>query len=261
MKIVARSILVAAAGSVVAAFAACSPMAMFSTPGAGVATSSSGPSHAPATEAQWTAAEGRAHDLAKLAGAAAFAPPMRVAERGVVATRHIDMAAGHCYHIGVAWSFDAALSFGVSFDNGTDASLGGFQRRFSGSDGSIDVCADKTGGATLTFGSVPRSGAMVNGELLEYAVVVGSSVETRGARVARRALEVKQGREAHETEVAQEHLAAQAKVDDEKRLCHECHERFEMCSSGDCRRDFFVCSNGNDYGKADDVDSRPCGTP
>ena len=249
------------ATTTIALVSACSAMfAGASMGGGGMAAAPSGPSHPPATAAQWAHDEQVAHDLARDAGASSFGAPIRINARGPVAMQHIDVLGGHCYHFGVAWSFDAMLSFGVSYDDGTNQSLAGKNQRFQGSSGSLEFCADRKGGATLTFGAVPRSGAMVNGELLEYAVAVGSSIESNGARVARHTLERKQAQTAKEQQAALDALGKQHDADALERRCRDCHRTYEQCSSGDCRRDFFVCSNENDFSKADGS-TRPCGAP
>lgn len=220
------------------------------------------PSHPPATEAQWVAAEGQATLAAKRAGGEQLAAPVRIRERGFLSKHHVAVAAGRCYHAAIAWSFDAELETSLSFDPGTNQSLAGASRRFEAPGGTVDFCADHDGGATIGLTAISRAGMLASAELLEYAVVVGSAKEAVAARTARRASEAKQARQARESEEASQRLGAQIDRDRASRKCHDCYTSYSLCRAGDCRRAFDLCAHDNSYTDlAEHPENKPCGTP
>ncbi len=219
-------------------------------------------SHAPTTDEQWSTAEAAAAAAARGAGADRLDPVIRVAETGAFAARHVAVEGGRCYRVGVAWAFDQALNTSVSYGPGTNLSLQGESHRIEAPAGVLAFCADKAGAVDLTFSAIPRGGFLSTGELLEYAVVVGSAREPDAARAARRKLEATKAQSSREASAASE---AQSKIDDadrHQRMCHDCRARYRSCSSGSCRRDFDLCAQNGSYVElSKNPDAQPCGAP
>jgi hypothetical protein len=237
--------------------AACSPGFMMvgggAPPGATMsAHGASGPSHSPATDAQWAVAESAALDASKAAGAERVDPPIRVNETGIFAAKHVIVEGGRCYKVGIAWSFDAALNTSVNFAAGTNLSRAGFNRKIASPSGVLDFCADGSGAVDLTFSSVPPAGGFVGSDLLQYAVVVGSTKENAAARVARRkteAVQAQNSREVHaatEARIASDNAAADKKHQD---ACNVCKARFQGCTTASCNVAFSHCT----FEEADDT--------
>ncbi len=224
--------------------------------GGGVASgrsaSAGGGSHPAATDAQWTAAEEAAASAAKAAGAERVDPPVRVNETGVFAAKHFTVEGGRCYSVGIAWSFDAALNTSVSFGPGTNQSLAGFSHRIESPSGVLAFCADGSGAVDLTFSSVPAPGRFVGSDLLQYAVVVGSTRENAMARVARRKKEAMQAQNSREATAATEaRIAAEDAAADRKHqeACNACKARFQGCTTASCNVSFSHCT----FEEADDT--------
>lgn len=134
-------------------------------------------------ESEWRAAADLATTLARAAGAERLAPVIRVQAPGSVSKRHISLAAGGCYHAGIAWLFDADLDATVTFDPGTGAQATAGEHHITSPGGALDFCADHAGGATLVFRPISHLGSPMPKEL-DYAVVFGSARPQH--RVARR---------------------------------------------------------------------------
>jgi hypothetical protein len=166
--------------------AACAAPAQSTTP-TGVA-----PGHVKTSESEWNAAADLAAMLARAAGGQRVAPALRVRERGPLVRRRLTLAAGGCYHVGVAWGFAADLEASVALDPGTNAQLALDDRRIAAPGGAIDFCTDHGGGATLTF----RPASLPVPDLLELAVVYGAAPESVRARNARHTAEAKHVRQA-----------------------------------------------------------------
>jgi len=242
--------------------AACGPAFMAMGGRGALGGGSGGPSHPPTTEAQWSTAEAAAAGAALGAGAERVDPPIRVAETGAFAARHVPVEGGRCYRVGIAWAFDEALSNSVNFGPGTNLSLRGESHRIEAPSGVVSFCADKAGTVDLTFSAVPRAGFLSTGELLEYAVVVGSSKESDPARAARRKLEAGQAQNAREVAVEQEAAEKAHDADRHQRMCHDCLESYRRCHSGSCRHDFDFCAHDRSYvDLAQHPDTLPCGSP
>jgi hypothetical protein len=126
------------------------------------------------TESEWRAAADLATTLARAAGAERLAPAIRVQAPGTESKRHISLAAGGCYHAGIAWLFDADLDATVTFDTGTSAKPAGDEQHITAPGGALDFCADHAGGATLVFRPISHLGSPIPHEL-DYAVVFGSA--------------------------------------------------------------------------------------
>ena len=135
------------------------------------------------TESEWAAASDLAVTLARAAGGQRIAPALRLREKGEV-RRHLTLAGGGCYHVGVAWMFASGVTASVVLDRGTNDRLEVPERKISAPGGAIDFCTDHAGGATVTLrptGTAP--------DTLEVAVVYGAAPETPRARTARHAAE------------------------------------------------------------------------
>jgi hypothetical protein len=130
------------------------------------------------TESEWVAASDLAATLAKAAGGQRLASAIRIREPGPMVRRHLSLAAGGCYHIGVAWVFSSDLQATVSFDPVTGSSPRlGDNRQLAAPGGALDFCSDTAGGATLTFQPVTRADAISPPKMLELAVVYGSAID------------------------------------------------------------------------------------
>lgn len=161
--------------------------------GPGASSPATSQPHTGASESEWAAASDLAATLARAAGGQRVAPALRIKEHGSQVQRKLTLAAGGCYHIGVAWVFAADLQAGVTLDPGrpTERALG--ERRIGAPGGSVDFCTDHGGVASLTF----RPNAPV-GDSLELAVVYGSAPDPAKPHVAPKPTVAAQPRQARQ---------------------------------------------------------------
>jgi hypothetical protein len=158
---------------------------------AGYGLPASGPTHPPATEAEWQGNERAALALLGAMSVSETKPPVRVAERGHVAEFVTRLDGGYCYSIGVAWSFARETLVSVGFEadpSGARAneSFGVRGQRLPSPGGVFEICADHAGPARLSLTAITREGYVANDELLEYAIAIGRRPETESETLARR---------------------------------------------------------------------------
>jgi hypothetical protein len=169
-----------------------------------------GPTHAPATEAEWQANERAATALLGAMQVTETKPPVRVARRGHVADFVTRLEGGHCYSFGVAWNYALETLVSVGFEPAADGtrasdSFGARGQRLPSPGGVFELCADRAGPVRLSLTAITREGYVANDELLEYAIAIGRRPELESEALTRRT------REAQEAErIRAEHAANEA---------------------------------------------------
>lgn len=225
------------------------------------------PSHPAATSTEWSAAEARAKTEASKSGATKFDAPLHLVlvPNGTYvlgpapgATQTVNLDAGNCYTVGMAWSFPKAALATIKYNDGTNPKDVDIGSVLQASSGSLAFCLDKPTTATVTLVATDPGGLPLPGELLEYAVVVGSRKEAPAEAAARRQ---KQSQDDAAKLEALRVGRAQGRVT----LCKECDTEYRRCQvlSGDrCERRYYECSQRDARTDFHHVDGdKPCGDP
>ncbi len=161
-----------------------------------VARQKAGPQQKANSEEQWATLEKAADEKVRTNGATDVGKPVRLSKTGFYVEHPISVTAGHCYDVAVTWASGWKTSGAVMFVPGPDGkspneNLGGKNLSFETSGGMISFCADNAGVANLSLSGVGNNGAMLNNELLEYVVSVGTRKESADQAAARRKEEAK----------------------------------------------------------------------
>jgi len=196
------------------------------------------PSHGPATAAEWSRSEEAATALVRQRGATEVAPAVRLAVTGFAAEHTFPVEGGHCYQVGMGWSFpsQSTISIGLTAAPGgppPNASLAQVgENHAAGPAYAHEVCVDAPGTAHVNIHAITPQGAIAPRELLEYALVVGSRAEDAAAATARRERESKTADAAHAYYSANIAAAKARQAADRRQSCQVCDDDFRLCQLG-----------------------------
>jgi hypothetical protein len=176
-----------------------------------------GPTHPPATEAEWQENERAATALLGAMRVTETKPPVRVAGRGHAADFVTRLEGGHCYSFGVAWSYALETLVSVGFEpdaDGTRASesFGARGQRLPSPGGVFELCADRSGPVRLSLTAITREGYVANDELLEYAIAIGRRPELESEASTRRMREAQEAERIRAEYAAREAAALEAEA-------------------------------------------------
>lgn len=165
-----------------------------------VARQKAGPQQKANTDEQWAALEKSAEGKAHEGGATEVAAAVRLSKTGFNVEHPIAVKGGFCYDVGITWGSSWKTSGAVMFvtpegGKSPNENLGGKNLSLEAPGGLISFCADNPGTANLSLSGVGTNGAILNNELLEYAVVVGARKEAPEQTVARRKAEAEAAEE------------------------------------------------------------------
>lgn len=142
------------------------------------------------------------------------------------------MELGRCYHFAVAWAFEARAEGDLTLSE-PEPGTGGMQGfQFTPPQGVSTLCADRAGGLTVHIRATSPQGHALNGELLEYALVVGSARESGAERQARQDGD-RQRREAARAQMEANIYNAELDRGGEAlaRGCSRCRTLYHVCLS------------------------------
>jgi len=159
-----------------------------------VARQKAGPQQKANTDAQWAELEQQAAAKAREAGATEIGPAARLGKTGFNVEHEIPVEGGHCYDAAIAWSSGWKTAGSVMFvaaegGKSPNENLAGKNLNLDAPAALVSFCADNPGTAKLSLSGIGNNGAILNNELLEYAVVVGARKETPEQTKARREAE------------------------------------------------------------------------
>jgi len=159
-----------------------------------VARQKAGPQQKANTDEQWAALEKAADGKAREGGATEVRAAVRLSKTGFNVEHPMEVKAGYCYDVGIAWGSSWKTSGAVMFvappgGKSPNANLGGKNISFDAPSGLVTFCVDNPGTANLSLSGLGNNGAILNNELLEYAVVIGTRQEAPEQATARRKAE------------------------------------------------------------------------
>jgi len=227
-----------------------------------------GPTHPPATAAQWRELEARAASLAE-EGAMKIAFSEQLTKQGMMVGKAFKVSGGRCYRAGIVWAFGGRAHASVLYQPRSDGrpvndSVGGARGNLENGAGVLEFCADRDGEAALTVSALGANGAIANDELLEYAFALGTKVEAAGEARARKATDRAAGEQARANIEAN---IAEAKARERRNLeerCTRCAEQFRACQvrnaygpRANCEGEFELCAAGGYSRRREDL--QQCG--
>lgn len=117
------------------------------------------------------------------------APVARLQDHGFMVSQQLDVEAGHCYRITVAWASRWPTRATIGFEQNRDGSWPNTHLAQRGFDltrpvDSLDFCVENSGPALLTL-TATEGGIMVSNARLEYAMAMSRRVEAEPDRRAR----------------------------------------------------------------------------